>query len=153
MMPLIISLSSTTGGDAPTRSIWTGGSIDQSRKHPGRSFIGRIGKPTRTSKRGERDPSAGATTKPGTRTPREPARTDAGTTTSRTGGAGGGDDTGSQLTDVVSSTTDGDGYCAMLSTGAMYCWAYNAGGELGNGTINGSDGAYGYDTPQAVSSS
>jgi alpha-tubulin suppressor-like RCC1 family protein len=44
-------------------------------------------------------------------------------------------------------------YCAVLSTGRVDCWGYNPNGEIGNGTIGGTDGNGGYDTPQAVSSS
>ena len=53
------------------------------------------------------------------------------------------------ITDAVSVTSDGDGYCAVLSTGGVDCWGENADGELGNGTTGGPDGD-GYDTPQAV---
>jgi alpha-tubulin suppressor-like RCC1 family protein len=57
----------------------------------------------------------------------------------------------SGITDAVSVTSnEGDSYCAVLSTGKMDCWGENNFGELGNGTINGPDEAYGYDTPQAV---
>jgi hypothetical protein len=54
------------------------------------------------------------------------------------------------LTGVRSVASDGDGYCAVLSTGGVDCWGYNGYGQLGNGTIGGPDGEYGYDTPQAV---
>jgi alpha-tubulin suppressor-like RCC1 family protein len=61
------------------------------------------------------------------------------------------------ITDAVSVTSDdvvteynGFGYCAVLSTGGMECWGGNATGELGNGTIGGTDHEDGYDTPQAV---
>jgi Fibronectin type III domain len=50
---------------------------------------------------------------------------------------------------VLSTTSDGGGYCALLSTGGVDCWGYNPYGELGNGTIGGPDEG-GYDTPQAV---
>jgi len=55
------------------------------------------------------------------------------------------------ITNAVSFANDGFGYCAVLSTTAVDCWGYNGDGELGNGTINGPDGEYGYDTPQVVS--
>jgi alpha-tubulin suppressor-like RCC1 family protein len=56
------------------------------------------------------------------------------------------------LTDAVSVSSDGGAsYCALLSTGAADCWGYNDGGELGNGTTGGPDGAHGDDTPTAVS--
>jgi alpha-tubulin suppressor-like RCC1 family protein len=54
------------------------------------------------------------------------------------------------ITDAVSVGVDGVGYCAVLSSGGLDCWGYNAYGELGNGTINGPDGDSGYDTPQVV---
>ena len=55
------------------------------------------------------------------------------------------------LADAVSVTNDGYGsYCALLSTGAVDCWGENVYGELGNGTTDGPDGNYGYDTAQAV---
>jgi alpha-tubulin suppressor-like RCC1 family protein len=56
------------------------------------------------------------------------------------------------ITNDVSVTSDGAGYCALLSTGGVDCWGYNGYGQLGNGTIEGPDGEGGYDTPQAVSS-
>ena len=55
------------------------------------------------------------------------------------------------LSGVKTVASDGDGYCALLSTGGVDCWGYNPDGELGNGTIGGPDGEGGYDTPQAVS--
>jgi alpha-tubulin suppressor-like RCC1 family protein len=61
------------------------------------------------------------------------------------------------ITNAVSATSDGasydegDSYCALLETGGVDCWGLNTSGELGNGTVNGSDGNFGYDTPQVVS--
>lgn len=54
------------------------------------------------------------------------------------------------LTAATSVTANLDGYCALLSTGGIDCWGQNAQGELGNGTVGGTDGGLGYDTPQAV---
>jgi alpha-tubulin suppressor-like RCC1 family protein len=56
----------------------------------------------------------------------------------------------SGLTDAISLVSNDDGYCAVLSSGGVDCWGYNATGELGNGTVGGPDGADGYDTPQYV---
>ena len=58
------------------------------------------------------------------------------------------------ITNAVSLSSEGYGkdfgYCAVLSTGGVDCWGYNDDGDLGNGTIDGPDGADGYDTPQSV---
>ena len=55
------------------------------------------------------------------------------------------------LTNATSIASDGtDGYCAVLTTSGMERWGDNASGELGNGIVNGPDGANGYDTPQTV---
>ncbi len=49
------------------------------------------------------------------------------------------------LAGVASLASDGiDGYCAILTSGAVDCWGYGADGELGDGTTNGND------TPVAV---
>ena len=57
---------------------------------------------------------------------------------------------GTPLAGIVSVTSDGQGSCAVLSTGAVDCWGDNHLGDLGNDTRGGPDGAHGYDTPQAV---
>jgi alpha-tubulin suppressor-like RCC1 family protein len=58
----------------------------------------------------------------------------------------------SGITNAVSLTSDDlRTNCALLSTGSVDCWGFNNDGELGNGTTGGSNGANGYDTPQAVS--
>ncbi len=57
------------------------------------------------------------------------------------------------ITDAVSVSGVGgfgESYCAVLSTGGIDCWGGNEFGELGNGTIGGPDGEYGYDTPRTV---
>jgi alpha-tubulin suppressor-like RCC1 family protein len=54
------------------------------------------------------------------------------------------------LTVAVSVTSNGNGYCGVLSAGGMDCWGFDGNGELGNGTTDGPDGIGGYDTPQAV---
>lgn len=53
------------------------------------------------------------------------------------------------LNGVRSTASDGDGYCAVRSTGRVDCWGDNLFGELGKGTFGGPD-ADGYDTPQTV---
>ena len=58
----------------------------------------------------------------------------------------------SGLTNAVSLASDeSDAYCAVLASGGVDCWGYNGFGDLGNGAEGGTDGDYGYDTPQAVS--
>lgn len=52
--------------------------------------------------------------------------------------------------DAVAVTNTGIGYCATQATGAVDCWGYNEDGQIGDGTIGGTDGDYGYDTPQPV---
>ena len=54
------------------------------------------------------------------------------------------------ITNAVSVTSEGDDYCAVLSTGGVECWGDNAGGKLGNGTTGGLDGGGSYDTPRPV---
>ena len=61
------------------------------------------------------------------------------------------------ITNAVSVVSEGitdhsdQTYCATISTGTVECWGDNPDGQLGNGTIDGPDGEYGYDTPQEVS--
>ena len=43
---------------------------------------------------------------------------------------------------------NGQSDCAVLASGTVACWGYNAEGELGNGSVYGPDGNNGYDTPQ-----
>jgi alpha-tubulin suppressor-like RCC1 family protein len=58
----------------------------------------------------------------------------------------------SGITNATSVASEGGkGYCALLATGSVDCWGDNEAGEIGNGTINGPDGPYVYDTPQPVS--
>ena len=38
------------------------------------------------------------------------------------------------LTHVASLSVGGDATCAVLSTGALRCWGFNASGDIGNGT-------------------
>jgi alpha-tubulin suppressor-like RCC1 family protein len=53
---------------------------------------------------------------------------------------------------AVASNWDNEGYCAVLSSGRVECWGINEEGEVGNGTIGGSDcGGACDDLPQAVS--
>ena len=55
------------------------------------------------------------------------------------------------ITNAHSVASDGHyGFCAVLSTGGVQCWGDNGDGELGNGTLGGTDGIDGYDSPQAV---
>ena len=39
------------------------------------------------------------------------------------------------LTGVTSLVSDGDGYCALLTSGGVDCWGNGADGELGNGIV------------------
>jgi alpha-tubulin suppressor-like RCC1 family protein len=39
------------------------------------------------------------------------------------------------LDDVTRITNDGDGYCALLTSGQVDCWGYGYDGQLGNGTF------------------
>ncbi len=48
------------------------------------------------------------------------------------------------IDDSVSIVSDGEGYCALLTSGGVDCWGYGHHGELGNGTFENSD------TPVAV---
>jgi alpha-tubulin suppressor-like RCC1 family protein len=43
------------------------------------------------------------------------------------------------LTGVASMSSDDGNYCAVLTSGGVDCWGPNSGGELGNGSTNGSD--------------
>ena len=56
------------------------------------------------------------------------------------------------ITDAASFVTAGnyDGYCVVLLTGSVDCWGRNLYGGIGDGTAGRTDGASGYDTPQAV---
>ena len=81
------------------------------------------------------------------------------TANSETGPRGGPDQNGydtpqavSGLTDAVSvsSSADEEGYCALRTSGGADCWGSNSLGQLGNGTMDGTDGVNGYDTPQTV---
>ena len=78
-----------------------------------------------------------------------------GTVTVQSGSGGSvGYDTPQPVTGVgsaVALASDGYGYCALLSGGGIDCWGSNANGDLGDGTVGGTDGQNGYDTPQAVS--
>jgi alpha-tubulin suppressor-like RCC1 family protein len=47
------------------------------------------------------------------------------------------------LTSVASLGSDGSGYCAVLTTGAVDCWGYNGSGYLGQGTLTGPDSCNG----------
>jgi alpha-tubulin suppressor-like RCC1 family protein len=48
------------------------------------------------------------------------------------------------ITNAVSVTSDGEGYCTVLSTGGVDCWGSDYDGELGDGN------AIDADTPQSV---
>ena len=37
------------------------------------------------------------------------------------------------LTGVTALSTDGSGYCALLTSGGVDCWGYDGGGDLGDG--------------------
>ncbi len=51
----------------------------------------------------------------------------------------GGTGTLTGVTNLVSSSAGaGAGYCALLTSGAVDCWGYGYGGQLGNGTFEGS---------------
>ena len=55
------------------------------------------------------------------------------------------------ISTATSVTSGGEGFCALLSSGAIKCWGNNGLGELGNGTLNGPDCGNGCNqTPQDV---
>ena len=54
------------------------------------------------------------------------------------------------VTGATAVTNIGIGYCVTLTSGGVDCWGYNEDGQIGNGTIGGTDGDYGYASPQPV---
>jgi alpha-tubulin suppressor-like RCC1 family protein len=55
-----------------------------------------------------------------------------------------------RLTGVTNLISDGDGYCALLTSGGVDCWGYGPSGELGNGTYYTQSQNYGSATPVSV---
>ncbi len=50
----------------------------------------------------------------------------------------------------IASNGGGSDNCARLTTGGVDCWGVNMAGTLGDGTVGGPDGKFGYDVPQGV---
>jgi hypothetical protein len=54
------------------------------------------------------------------------------------------------LTGITSLAGDGDGYCALLTSGGVDCWGYGHDGELGDGIFYTNNPSYGSATPVEV---
>ena len=58
------------------------------------------------------------------------------------------------ITDAAKVVSNGDAFCALLTSGSLECWGANGAGQLGNGEFSGPDQCVGalacYDTPQTV---